>query len=175
MNKLYHQFILIVIFVMCLIPVSLSQEKPRESNIPTHNVDNSGRVKIQDRVQSFIMMKLVEYLDLDEEQSAKLFPMIRESNKIRGKLIKERMELIHRIGKEIDDESISIKDLRKQIKEIERIDEQLVKGHKDFLNKSEKILDERQYIKLILFDDRLKEDLFQRFRSRNPRGENDKK
>ena len=158
MKNLYLQFILIVIFVMCLVPVSLSQEKPRESNVPTHNVNNSRRVKIQEKVQSFIMMKLVEYLDLDEEQSARLFPLIRESNKIRSKLTKERMELINKIRKEI-----------------ERIDEQIVKGHKEFLNKSEKILDERQYIKLILFDDRLKEDLFKHFRSRDPRGRNDKK
>ena len=49
------------------------------------------------------------------------------------------------------------------------------KIQKDFLKKTEKILDERQYIKMRVFDEKLKYDLFRRFRDRDRRNDDEKR
>ncbi len=175
MKKLFIQFILITSFVMFLAPVLTAQERHQESTDPRQKVDNDRRAEMREKVKRFIMMRLVEYLDLNENQSAKLFPLLRESDKMRGKLTKERTELIHEITKNVEDESVSEKDLEKQKKALEKINEELLKEHNGFLDKSEKILDDRQYLKLMLFEDRLKEDLFKQFRSREFGEKNNKK
>ena len=175
MKKLFFTLFVTLLVFMCFVPFSTAQETKPESFSPNQSDVNSKHAEMQAKMRTMIMMRLVEYLDLNEDQSAKLFPVMKESNEIRNKLTKERGELIHEIRKNIDDESVSTKDLRKLVKELEKIDDEMLNEHKEFLKKSEKILEERQYIKLILFEDRLKEDLFQRFRSREPREKNDNK
>lgn len=173
MKRLYLLLILIIVVVVGLVPISTAQEiKPP---VPKRDVLNSRHAEMQSRMRTMMMWRLVEYLDLNEDQSAKLFPLMKESNEIRSELIKERRELIHKIRKDIEDESVPIKDLKKQIKELEKINVEMLQERKRFLEKSEKILEERQYIKLILFEDRLKEDLFKRLKVREFRGKNNKK
>ena len=83
----------------------------------------------------------------------------------------EQRKLVGTITKDIDDESVSTNDLQKKLTRIETIDREILKEHENYLKKSKEILDERQYIKLKLFEDKLKNDLFQRFRGRRPRNQ----
>jgi len=131
--------------------------------IPPFAPDSNGKRRSKSRLM--VMYRLVDQLNLDEETATKFFPAYLEYVNSRDKLVKEHRELIHRIAEDADDESVSIKDLRENIAKL-RKNETLMNDERDaFLEKSETILDERQCIKLIVFNDKLKEDLFIRFRS----------
>ena len=112
-----------------------------------------------------VMWRLVDYLKLNEETSSKFFPVYLEYINNRDKLLKEQRELIHTISDNVDNESIPIKNLKKDVEKLTQIGKSLNEDRNKFLKKAETILDERQNIKLIVFEDKLKYDLFDRFRS----------
>ena len=122
--------------------------------IPPYIPDSNGRRGSKSRLM--VMYRLVDQLNLDEETATRFFPAYLEYVNSRDKLVKEHRELVHKIAEDADDESVSIKDLRENIAKL-RKNETLMNGERNaFLGKSETILDERQYIKLIVFNDKLK-------------------
>ncbi len=156
--------IILLVIVFGSVAVSVAQPKKQEQQTP-NNHENSKRKKFRE----MIALRLVEYLELNEDQSAKLFPLLRESHIARSKIIKERRELYKKLAKDVDDKSVSLKNLRKQIKELEENKNAEKKVHQEYLKKSKKFLDERQYIKLLLFEDKFKEDFLRRIRAMRDR------
>ena len=112
-----------------------------------------------------VMYRLVDHLNLDEDTATRFFPAYLAHANSRDKLLKEHRELIHEISEDADDESVSVKDLKKKVAKLKIVEKSMNIEREKFLEKSEEILDERQYIKLIVFNDKLKEDLISRFRS----------
>ena len=195
MKKICFTFSVIFLISLCFVTISISHEIQQKSHINARQVESEFRQTARSDVQTgkllaqlqteneksqaekreklheMIAWRLIKYLALNENQSTKFLPDFIESNKIRIKLINERRKIVHATAKDIDDESVSIKNLQKQLARIEKIDKEIMKEHENFLKKSKEILDERQYIKLKLFEDKLKNDLFQRFRGRRPRNQ----
>ena len=195
MRKIWFTFSVIYLISLYFVTVSISQEIQQRTNIDTGQVENELRKTEQSDIQTMkllaqleteneksqaerreklyemIAWRLIKYLALDEDQSTKFLPVFVESNKVRIKLINERRKLVHATTKDLDDESASINNLQKQLARIETIDKEIAKEHESFLKKSKSILDDRQYIKLKLFEDKLKDDLYQRFRGRRSRNE----
>lgn len=124
---------------------------------------NRGRNGSKSRLM--IIYRLVDQLDLDEDTATKFFPIYLTYINSRDKLIKERRELVHRVAEDADDESVSIKELKKNVAKLKEYEKSIEKERETFYDKAEKVLGERQYIKLIVFNDKLKEDLIARFRS----------
>ena len=162
MKQFLTAIFVIVIIIFNFVPVSRAQKVESEPQIHVNNAESSRREKMR----VMMIWKLIEYLDLNEDQSAHLLPILKETNEARDKLIKERSRLFRKISEDIDDTSVSIKDLKKDVEKLEKLNEEMVKKRKEFLEKSEKFLDERQYIKLKIFEDKLKADLFKRYRNR---------
>ena len=195
MKKICFTFSAIFLISLCFVTISISHEIQQKSHINARQVESEFRQTARSDVQTgkllaqlqtknekaqderreklyeMIAWRLIKYLALNEDQSTKFLPVFIESNKIRIKLINGRRKIVHATAKDIDDESVSIKDLQKQLARIEKIDKEIMKEHENFLKKSKEILDERQYIKLKLFEDKLKDDLYQRFRGRRSRNE----
>ena len=120
-----------------------------------------------------VMWSLVDYLNLNDKTSSKFFPVYLEYINNRDKLLKEQRELIHTISDNVDNESITIKNLKKDVEKLTQIGKSLNEDRNKFLKKAETILDERQHVKLLIFDDKLKYDLFERYRSmRTPKQKN---
>ena len=119
------------------------------------------------RSRLMFMWNLVDYLDLDENTAESFFPLFNEHTKNRDKLTKRHRELVTQIVDDIEDESVSLSELKDLVKELEEIDISLRKDREMFLKKTKGILDDRQYVKLVIFDDKLKKDLFTRFSSRS--------
>lgn len=167
MKKIFFILFLFLLILICFVSVSPAQEQKKP--VPRNNFKNLPRTEIQAKIRTMFMLRLVEYLNLNEDQSTKLLAIIRGSDENRNKLTKERGDLIRKIRNDVDNESVSIKDLSKLVNELENINDKISDEHKEYLGKVEKILEERQYIKFLMFEDRLKEDLFERFRSREPK------
>ena len=143
-------------------PVSIAQEVKPEAHMPMKNNENSRHHKMR----AMMRWRLVEYLDLNEEQSAKYFPIMKEAGEIRDKLIKQRREVIQKIFSDVDEPAVSVAELKKSIDRLEKINEKMQQARKNFQKKSEKVLEDRQYIKLLIFEEKLKADLFRRYRDK---------
>ena len=154
-------FVLSVI-VYSIAPVAIAQEVKSKDQMPKKNDENSRHHKMR----AMMRWRLVEYLDLNEEQSAQFFPIMKEADETRDKLMKEHRELIRKISEEIDDPAVSVKELKKYVDQLEKLKEEMLQARKKFLKKSEKVLEDRQYIKLLIFEDMLKADLFRRYRDK---------
>ena len=117
-----------------------------------------------------IMWNLVDYLNLDEDTAASFFPIFNEYTQKRDKLTKSHRELVDQIVTEVEKEDITTGELTTLVDELEELAEQNNYERKAFLVKAKKILDDRQYVKLVIFNDKLKKDLFGRFSSRRITG-----
>ena len=123
-------FVVLLVILLGPIEVSVAQPTKQEQQTPNSH-ENSRREKFRE----MITLRLVEYLELNEDQSAKLFPLLRVSHIARSKIIKERRELYKKLAKDVDDKSVSLKDLRKQIKELEENKNAEKKAHQEYLKK----------------------------------------
>ncbi|MFC1691983.1 hypothetical protein ACFL1R_00585 [Candidatus Latescibacterota bacterium] len=113
-----------------------------------------------------VIWRLVDHLDLDEDTGTKFFPIYLEYINTRNKLLGEQKELTESISEGADDESVPIKTLKENVVKLKKVEKSLRDERETLFKKSENILNERQHIKLIVFEDKLKRDLFSRFRSR---------
>lgn len=132
-------------------------------DMPVYSYRRGERNGFKSRLM--IMWRLVDYLSLDEDTATRFFPLYREYMKTRESLMKDKRALTKKISKNADDESVPVKDLKKDIAKLFGNEKSLSDARKIFYKKSEKILSDRQYVKLIIFSDKLKEDLFSRFRT----------
>ena len=118
------------------------------------------------RSKLMIMWNLVDYLNLDEEAAADFFPIFNDYSQKREKLTETHRVLVEQIVDNVEKESFSVGELKNLVQKLEEADDSLRKEHAAFLEKAKKILNDRQYIKLVIFNDKLKKDLFNRFSSK---------
>ena len=117
------------------------------------------------RSKLMIMWNLVDYLNLNEEAAADFFPIFNDYSQKREKLTETHRALVQQIIDNVEKESFSVGELKNLVQKLEETDDSLRRERAAFLAKSKKILNDRQYIKLIIFNDKLKKDLFNRFSS----------
>ncbi|MFC1606935.1 hypothetical protein ACFL47_03100 [Candidatus Latescibacterota bacterium] len=113
-----------------------------------------------------VMWGLVEFLDMNEETAASFFPVLRDHSKNRDSITKKHRELAKQIIDDIEKEDMSTSALKEMVVRLESLQDQIEQEQQSFLAKSKKILNDRQYIKLTIFNDKLKHDLFNRYSSR---------
>jgi len=123
-----------------------------------------GRHKSGIKAKLLIMYRLVDQLNMNEDTATRFFPVYLAYASKRDSLMKEHGELIRFIAEKADDESVSIRELKGNVEKLKKNEKMLEEERAAFLKKAEKILDERQYIKLVVFDDKLKNDLISQFR-----------
>ncbi len=115
------------------------------------------------RIRNFIAWKLVDYLQLTEDQSSKLFPLWRDYTTARSDIQRQRRQLYRKIETAVQDSTISNDDLLGFLKEYRSSEENELKQRENFFRNTRKILDDRQYVKLYTFDDRLLEEFMRNF------------
>lgn len=140
-------------------PQEGSGEFRRFSFMPGDNDSHGFKARLM------VMYRLVEHLDLNEETATKFFPIYLAYINERDKFMKEHRDLIMQIADGAENNAVSVKELKAKVEEMRGKERKLEAQRNEFFAKAEKILDERQYIKLVVFNDKLKEDLIMQFRS----------
>jgi hypothetical protein len=121
------------------------------------------------QIQSFMLGKIIGFLDLDKDQAAKFTPLFKELGESREKIMDERRDLVKSLVSGVDNKAVSLKELNAKVIKLKKNDAILEKEREEFLKKARKFLDERQVIKLQIFEDWLKEDYFKHMKeSGNP-------
>lgn len=116
------------------------------------------------KMRMWVYSNLEKYLKLSEDTSRRFLPVFTEYSETRGKLMHEHMELTRKIAKGADDESVSIAELKALAQRYKDINRSLWQGREKFYKRSKEILDGRQIVKLVIFEDKMKDDLFKKFR-----------
>ena len=138
-----------------------------------HNVPIPRSTDPWYRVRVMIMWHLVDYLQIDEDTAKVFFPIYSDYMKKRNDLMDEQRRLTESVSASVEDESSDVKALRKNAERLETIESDLVKLRRDFLHASEDRLTPRQYVKLFVFDEKMKNDLLRRILPDGRRGGGD--
>jgi len=117
------------------------------------------------KARLMVMYRLVDELDLDEDTATQFFPVYLAHINKRDKLMKEHRELTMKIAEDSENEAVTVATLKANVGKLRDFEKTIDSERDTFLAKAEKILEGRQYIKLIVFNDKLKEDLISRYRS----------
>jgi Mg2+ and Co2+ transporter CorA len=113
--------------------------------------------KRKERMQDLAVWKMLEVLDLSDEQTDKFLPALRQMQKQEERLQMERQRVLDELERALSGgEEREVSDLIGQIKELER---QAASIREDFFRQAGSILTVPQLGKLILFQDRFEKRL----------------
>lgn len=115
------------------------------------------------KIRNYIAWRLVDYLQLSEEQSSRLFPLWRDYSKSREDINRNRRDLFRTIAEATDDSTRSDSDMMDLLKKYRAMENREIENREAFFKNSRKILNDRQYVRLYTFDERLLEDLMRGF------------
>jgi hypothetical protein len=123
------------------------------------------------KIRNYIAWKLVDYLQLTEDQSTRLFPLWRDYSDTRGNIQQERRQLFRKIEISAEDSAISTDNLLGLLKEYRNAEDNETKLKDTFFKNARKVLDDRQYVKLYTFDERLLDELMRGMNNRRGAGQ----
>jgi hypothetical protein len=152
-----------IFFLLALSGISGAQEIMRPGP-PGGDPQNQQH---EAQFREWIWNNFQTFLKLDENTAAKFQPIFKEYGTIRGKLMREHNMLIRDIGKDVDNPSVTIRQLRDKAERLKQIDKSLSFEKEKYYQKAKRILNERQQIKLLIFEDKIKEDIFRRMEKRS--------
>lgn len=80
------------------------------------------------------------------------------------------MDLVHTIIGKVEDDSVPIAELKTLSERYKAVNRSLWREREQFLRRASEMLDERQMVKLIVYEEKMKDDLFKKFRDRRGDG-----
>ncbi len=122
------------------------------------------------KTRELFYSNLAKYLKLSETVSPRFKPLFEEYSESRGKLFKESMDLVHTIIGKVEDDSVPIAELKTLSERYKAVNRSLWREREQFLRRASEMLDERQMVKLIVYEEKMKDDLFKKFRDRRGDG-----
>lgn len=122
--------------------------------------------RVHDKVRLMRMWKLTEYLNLDEETGAKLFPILNRYDDQRLALNEERVGQLKEIKAELDKETPDEKKLGQLLTKAEELRLKMEKINQDERNELKKVLSVKQQAKLLLFYRNFDRELYRMMRER---------
>jgi Spy/CpxP family protein refolding chaperone len=167
MRTIRNSGMLFLALIFLLSAQAVQAQKP-----PVHPFPEEGkRERLREEIETMKMWKMLEILDLSEEQSNNFLPAWRELQKAQKFFREKREDLLKSLelvlGEEKPDEG-KIKDILRQL-EKERV--QLEEVQQRFRQKAQEVLTLEQQVKLLLFEDRFEKRMMEIIRQyREKRG-----
>lgn len=115
--------------------------------------------RIRDRIEMFRTWRLVEALNLSEEQSTSFFPLLKAFDRRKDTLKAERAGLARELGRLAADEKTSERDLLDAMARYRSKDKELLENHNRFYEEAAGVLTVRQQAQLLVFDEQFQESL----------------
>ena len=115
------------------------------------------REQLRDRVNTIMIAKLDEYLDLTMEQAEQFFPKFRHFNNQREELEQSRRDAMGDLISVEDSEPDNEKKIEDLIDRLESIDGNLINLNREFRKEIRSILTPRQRARFVIFSQRFPE------------------
>jgi hypothetical protein len=116
------------------------------------------------KTRMWLFDNMVKYLKLDDAAANRFRPIFMEYSENRGKFMREHFEIFHKISDAVDTDSTPITELQTLAQRYKSLERSLWKEREKFFQRSEAILDARQMVKLTIYEDKMKDELFRRMR-----------
>jgi hypothetical protein len=111
-----------------------------------------------DRIQQLMKMRMVEALDLNEEQSVRFITRFNDHEKQRREMMKQKGELLNRIDKLLQD-SAAEREVEKLFPEALAIDVRMMEERTKFFNGLSDLLTVTQRARLLVFERKFEREL----------------
>ena len=164
MNRYLVPLLLAIPLYICIPGVSFSQG----SAATAPAVRPNGPPPDNAKTRMWLLENMVKYLKLDDAAAKRFQPIFLEYSEKRGKLMRESFEVTHKISDAVDNDLYPIAELQTLAQRYKAIYRSMWREKEVFLKRSEEILDPRQMVKLTIYEDKMKEELFKRLRKDHP-------
>ena len=125
----------------------------------------------QNRMETMMVWKLTDYLNLSEQQAEKLFPRMRRHRVRMGDLHTEEKDLFDSyLSKIKKEENISQSDVNTMLKKMENLDQKKSTNRIDFIRSIKDILDPEQQIMFMSFEPYMKQEAQKGMKERYRKG-----
>ena len=125
----------------------------------------------QNRMETMMVWKLTDYLNLSEQQAEKLFPRMRRHRVRMGDLHTEEKDLFDSyLSKIKKEEKISQSDVNTMLKKMENLDQKKSTNRIDFIRSTKDILDPEQQIMFMSFEPYMKQEAQKGMKERYRKG-----
>ncbi|MDP8254301.1 MAG: hypothetical protein P9M14_00990 [Candidatus Alcyoniella australis] len=116
--------------------------------------------QLEERIQSIRIWKITEFLELDTELSAKLFPVMQQYEDQINELLREQRQIRHGLATAISqDKPLTAEELNKLIDRSSQIDHKIIDLHHEEYVAVAKVLDTERMMKFIAFEIRFQEEI----------------
>lgn len=112
--------------------------------------------------REWVWSNLQHFLNLDEYTARRFRPVFQEYISVRGKFMREHNGLIRSIDKDADNPAVPIREMRERAQRLVEVKKSLIIEREKYYQKAKAVLNERQQIKLLIYEDKVKEDIFRR-------------
>ncbi|MDP2982205.1 MAG: hypothetical protein Q8O92_02600 [Candidatus Latescibacter sp.] len=117
--------------------------------------------------REWVWSNLQHFLNLDENTGSRFRPVFQEYSAVVGKLMREHNGLIRSIDKNADNLAVPISEMRERAQRLTEVKKALIIEREKYYQKAKAVLNERQQIKLLIYEDKVKEDIFRRLGKRS--------
>ena len=125
----------------------------------------------QNRMETMMVWKLTDYLNLSEQQAEKLFPRMRRHRLRMGDLHAEEKDLFDSyLSKIKKEEKISQSDVNAMLKKMESLQQKKSTNQIDFIRSTKDILDPEQQIMFMSFEPYMKQEAQKGMKERYRKG-----
>ena len=125
----------------------------------------------QNRMETMMIWKLTDYLNLSEQQAEKLFPRMRRHRVRMGDLHTEEKDLFDSyLSKIKKEEKISQSDVNAMLKKMESLGQKKSTNQIDFIRSTKDILDPEQQIMFMSFEPYMKQEAQKGMKERYRKG-----
>ena len=125
----------------------------------------------QNRMETMMVWKLTDYLNLSEQQAEKLFPRMRRHRVRMGDLHKEEKDLFDSyLSKIKKEEKISQSDVNAMLKKMESLGQKKSTNQIDFIRSTKDILNPEQQIMFMSFEPYMKQEAQKGMKERYRKG-----
>lgn len=114
--------------------------------------------QMAESMENLRLLKLLEAVDLTEEQSAKFIPLFQSYRKDFKASLDERRELVGRLV-DLVDSNATDEQLNAGIQKLTDLKDKMLKQRDDFLSKCRGILTTKQVAKLVIFQERFEREI----------------
>ena len=146
----------IVYVGILLLGIALLSSKGRSQPDQVYPAKRDAKLE---RVRMLRTWKLIDALDLTEEQSTSFFPLLKAFDKRQDALKEQKKRLVRELDRIAESETSTEEALHKAIKDYRKVEAELFANHKQFYDDAGHILTLKQQAKLLVFEEHFKERL----------------
>ncbi len=145
-----HLIIISLLLCLVLLP-NMIIAQPFLNNAEGGPMNSERREAMREKIETLRMFKMIEALDITQEQSMQFFPLLNEFNDKKQEIHQENVELTKQLRDLLHNSSTKDSDIKSILDEMKSNRDKIHQLENDFFSDTEKILSIKQQAKYIIF------------------------